>query len=145
MKEKIRKSSEVTTIVINADNTIISGHRRVKACQELVAEGDERFTELECEVKTFASENEELKYLIMCNDTREKTLEQKAREAERLLEFERAEASKRKKSGTKIDLVPTLAQGSENSKKGKSRDIVAQSIGIKSGHELERSLTAIKA
>ncbi|MBD5111761.1 MAG: hypothetical protein HDT42_04410 [Ruminococcaceae bacterium] len=53
----------------------------------------------------------------MCNDTREKTLEQKAREAEKLLEIERAEASKRKKSGTKIDLPSTLTEGSSEHKK----------------------------
>lgn len=56
----------------------------------------------------------------------------------------RAEADKRMKLGTKSNPVSTLTQGSKNDKKGKSRDIVAQSIGMKSGQELERSLAAVK-
>lgn len=48
------------------------------------------------------------------------------------------------KLGTKSNPVSTLTQGSKNDKKGKSRDIVAQSIGMKSGQELERSLAAVK-
>ena len=48
------------------------------------------------------------------------------------------------KLGTKSNPVSTLTQVSKNDKKGKSRDIVAQSIGMKSGQELERSLAAVK-
>ena len=69
-------------------NVGTTGHRRVRACLELFAEGDERFKELECEGRTFGSENDELRYLIMCNVTRVKTLEQKVREAKGLLEIE---------------------------------------------------------
>ncbi|MCM1276987.1 MAG: hypothetical protein NC299_16755, partial [Lachnospiraceae bacterium] len=73
-----------------------------------------------------------------------KTREQKARESEKLLEVEKVLATERKKSGVKADLVPTLAQGSEENKKGKSRDIAAETVGFKSGQELERSLLAVK-
>lgn len=90
----------------------------------------------------------------MHNDTREKTLEQKAREAEGLLEIERAEAAQRRKAtqnnksakkNQNTPVPPTLAEQGKEKKNGKSRDIVAQSIGIKSGQELERSLAAVKA
>ncbi len=111
LKKDIRKSGDVMTLVITPDNMIISGHRRVKACRELVAEGDERFNEVDCEVREFSSEDEEISYLIRCNHSREKTREQRARESEKLLEAEKALAAERKKSGTKVDLVPTLAQG----------------------------------
>ncbi len=144
LKEDIRKSGDVMTLVITPDNVIISGHRRVKACRELAAEGDERFKEVECEVREFGSEDEEISYLIRCNHSREKTREQRARESEKLLEAEKALAVERKKSGVKVDLVPTLSQGLEENKKGKSRDIAAEEVGFKSGQELERSLIAVK-
>lgn len=144
LKEDIRKSGDVMTLVITPDNVIISGHRRVKACRELVAEGDERFCEVNCEVKEFNSEDEEISYLIRCNHNREKTREQKARESEKLLEVEKALAAERMLSGGKADPVPTLAQGSEENKKGRSRDITAEAVGFKSGQELERSLLAVK-
>lgn len=142
LKEDIRNSGDVMTFVITPDNVIISGHRRVKACRELVAEGDERFNEVNCEIREFSSKDEEISYLIRCNHNREKTREQKARESEKLLEVEKALAIERKKSGVKIDLVATLPQGSD--KKGKSREITAETVGFESGRELERSLLAVK-
>ena len=144
LKEDIRKSGDVMTLVITPDNVIISGHRRVKACRELFAEGDERFCEVNCEVREFSSEDEEISYLIRCNHNREKTREQKARESEKLLEIERALAAERKKSGVKVDLPTILSEGSKESKKGDSRDIAAKQVGFKNGIELERSIKVVK-
>ncbi len=145
LKEDIRKSGDVMTLVITPENVIISGHRRIKACRELVAEGDVRFNEVNCEVREFSSEDEEISYLIRCNHSREKTREQKARESEKLLEAERALAAERQKSGVKTDLPTTLSEGSEDrTKKGDSRDIAAEQVGFNSGIELERSIKAVK-
>lgn len=122
---------------------IISGHRRVKACRELVAEGDERFNEVDCEVREFSSEDEKNSYLIRCNHNREKTREQRARESKKLLEAEKALAVERKKSGVKVNLRATLREGSQQ-RNGRSSDIAAEAVGFESGRELERSLLAVK-
>lgn len=71
LKEDIQKSGDVMTLVITPDDVIISGHRRVKACRELLAEGDKRFSEVDCEVREFDSEAEAISYLIRCNYGRE--------------------------------------------------------------------------
>ncbi|MCM1168246.1 MAG: hypothetical protein NC401_19850 [Ruminococcus sp.] len=60
------------------------------------------------------------------------------------MEVEKALAAERMLSGGKADPVPTLAQGSEENKKGKSRDITAEVVGFKNGIELERSIKAVK-
>ncbi len=64
LKEEIRKSGYVMPLIITPDNVIISGHRRVRACRELVAEGDEMFNELNCNVEKFQSEAEEVSYTV---------------------------------------------------------------------------------
>ncbi len=141
--EKIRKSGVVTTLIITDDNVIISGNRRWKSCKQLAAEGDKRFCSVNCEVKTFDSEEDELEYLVICNDTREKTKEQKAREAQMLLEVERARAEKRMLAGVKSDPVAELPQGQEKTS-GKTRDIVAKKLHMRSGREVERAVKTVK-
>ncbi len=152
LKEEIRKSGDVMPLIITPDDVIISGHRRVKACRELVSEGDERFIELDCDVKEFQSEAEEVSYLIRCNQGREKTREQKARESVKLLETEKMLAAARRKATQNNNTakntqpepdVSTLTPLSENNKRGKSRDIAAEEVGFKSGMELERSIFAV--
>lgn len=145
LKEEIRKSGKVVRLVITPNDTIISGHRRVKACTELVREGDKRFEKVECEVVDYDTEDDEVADIILYNKSRVKTLEQTVREAKEMLEMERAKADGRMKSGVKSDPVPTLAQGDAINKKGKSRDIIAEQLGLKSGQELDRVIKAIDA
>lgn len=140
--EKIRKSGVVTTLIITDDNVIISGNRRWKSCKQLAAEGDKRFCSVDCEVKSFDSEEDELEYLVICNDTREKTREQKAREAQMLLEVEKVRAEKRMLAGTKSTPVAVPPQGQEQTI-GKSRDIVAKKLHMRSGREVERAVKTI--
>lgn len=137
--EKIRKSGVVTTLTITDDNVIIAGNRRWKSCKQLVSEGDTRFCQVKCEVKDFETEWDALEYLVINNDTRIKTMEQKAREAQMLLEVEKEKATQRMLSGKKSDPVPKMAQGT-----GKSRDIVAKKLHMKSGHEVERAVKSVK-
>lgn len=143
LKEEILKSGIVTTFTINLDNVVISGNRRLKACRELVEDGYKQFTEVECEIKDFLTPEDELAYLIICNKTRIKTQEQIAREAIKLLEVEKILAEKRKQSMLKQNQttdIPTLGQR----KKGKSSEMVADQIGVKSGHEIDRMVVAVK-
>ena len=96
-----------------------------------------------------------MEFIIDNNATREKTAEQKSREAKALKEVESVLALKRKSvfgstggRGNKKD-VPVSAHGfndvDDNVKQGRSRDIVAKKVGLKSGHEVERAIRAVSA
>lgn len=144
--EQIRQRGIVTTLTINEDDVILSGNRRWKACNQLLKEGDSRFSEVDCEVRCFESEEDELEYLILCNYTREKTMEQKAREAQMLLEVERIRAEKRKLAGLKQnhDENTDMAESPQREDVGTSRDIVAEKLQMKSGREVDRVVKSVK-
>ena len=103
-----------TPIVINNQDQILSGHRRVRAFTTL------GWNEIEYEVKEFETPDKELEYLIAANQYRVKTLTQTVRESDVLLEIETRAAKSRQ--GWKISPV-------EN--KGKAADKVAAQIGLK--------------
>lgn len=142
----IRKTGKVATLTITDNDVIISGHRRWKSCKQLVAEGDKRFCVVNCEVQKFDDPLDELEYLIICNDTRSKSMEQKAREAQFLIKIEKEKAEKRRLANLKQNAnissteVPETAQRG----KGKTRDIVAKKLKMKSGHEVERAVKSIE-
>ena len=139
----MRKSGIVTILTITDDNVIIAGHRRWKSCKQLVAEGDKRFCEVNCEVREFDNEWEELEYLVIDNNSRDKTMEQKAREAQVLIEAEKELGKKRMLAGKKIDPVAELTQGTGQTT-GKTRDIVAKKLKMKSGREVERAVKSVE-
>ena len=139
----IRKTGKVATLIITDDNVIISGHRRWKSCQRLVEEGNTRFNSVNCEIEHFVDSLDEIESLIIYNDTRIKSMEQKAREAQILIDIERQKAKKRQATSTggdKPQLVPETAQA----EKGKTRDIVAKKLKMKSGHEVERAVKSVE-
>lgn len=142
----IRKSGVVTTLTITDNDVIIAGHRRWKSCKQLVAEGDKRFCEVNCEVREFDDEWEELEYLVINNNSREKTMEQKAREAQVLIEAEKELGKKRMSLGGKGGIASNVEGVAElpplNS--GKTRDIVAKKLKMKSGREVERAVKSIE-
>lgn len=149
--EKIRKSGVVTTLTITDDNVIIAGNRRWKSCKQLVSEGDTRFCQVMCEVKKFDNEWDALEYLVINNDTRTKTMEQRAREAQMLMEVEKAKAEKRRLStqnnhtANKIKQeIADVAEPPPLLNTGKSRDIVAKKLHMKSGREVERAVKAVE-
>ena len=142
----IRKSGVVTTLTITDNDVIIAGHRRWKSCKQLVAEGDKRFCEVNCEVREFDNEWEELEYLVIDNNSRDKTMEQKAREAQVLIEAEKELGKKRMSLGGKGGIASNVEGVAElpplNS--GKTRDIVAKKLKMKSGREVERAVKSIE-
>ncbi len=75
------------------------------------------------------------------SSTREKTTEQKAREAKALKEVESILAEKRMKSGENqySHKSPTPVSAYPSQTKGESRNIVAKKVGLKSGHEVDRN------
>lgn len=165
--EKIKRSGQVHTLVVTSNGTVLAGHRRLRACKELGIE------EVDVEVVDFDTPEQEVEYLIDNNATREKSNEQKAREAVVLKQTLSVLAEKRKKSKLKqnrslnssSDVVahqgatdvpnsaprnnlstdtPNLAERREDdSVTGKTREIIAKKVGLKSGHEADRAINTI--
>lgn len=135
--EKIRRSKKVHTLTVNSDGYILAGNSRHKACIEL------GISEVNVEIIDFETPEEEIEYIINDNATREKTVEQKSREAKALKEVESVLAEKRMKAGVK-NPVAVPPQGIEQLEQGKSRDITAKKIGLRSGREADRAINTIK-
>ena len=113
--KKIKKSGRVHTMTVNSKGIVLAGHRRLKACVELGIET------VNAEIVDFDTPEEEIEFIVLDNHQREKTVEQKAKEARTLKEVESKLAEKRMKSGvnqyTKSSPVP--------------------------GHEVDRAITAV--
>lgn len=153
--EKIKRSGQVHTLVVTSKGVVLAGHRRLRACKELGIE------EVNVEVVDFDTPEQEVEYLIDNNATREKSDEQKAREAIALKQTLSILAEKRRKSKLKQNCsvnnasevaiqpvstdVPILAQREEGDfVTGKTREAIAKKVGLKSGHEVDRAIKTIE-
>ena len=141
--EKIKKSKQVHTLTVNSKGVVLAGHRRRKACMILGID------KVNVEVIDFDTPEEEIEYLIDNNATREKTKEQKSREAKELKLVETALAEKRLSTlgatggrGNKKG-VANPPHGLQKNEKGKARDIVADKLKFKSGREVDRAITTV--
>ena len=118
--------------------TILSGHRRVEAAKDVGLEQvPVRFVRLETDL-------ERRERLLTHNQNRDKSFSQKLREAEELERIERERA--RRRQGTRTDIVENSAQGGEETSStdeefGKTRDKVAEIVGIGSGRTYEMART----
>lgn len=163
--EKIKRSGQVHTLTVTSNGIILAGHRRAKACKLLNIE------EVDVEIRDFETYEQEIEFVIDNNATREKTTEQKAREARELKKAIEVIAEMRKLSKLKqyqnADMPKMAQRDSDNSeesklsswnrrnvdvpemaprnsdKQGKTRDIVASIVGLKSGQEVDRAIKAV--
>ena len=152
--EKIKRSGQVHTLVVTSNYVVLAGHRRMRACKEL------GIVEVDVEIKDFDTPEQEIEYIIDNNATREKSNEQKAREALVLKQTLSAMAKKRKISKLKQNQssdMPKMAQREEQEtdmpksahqeadigERGKTRDHVAKKVGFKSGHDVDRAIKTI--
>lgn len=140
---KIKKSGRVHTMTVNSKGVVLAGHRRLKACLELGIET------VNAEIIDFDTPEEEIEFIIDDNSTREKTIEQRSREAKELKRVETLLAEKRLSilgatggRGNKKG-VADLPQGLEKKDQGKARDIVASKLNFTSGREVDRAITAV--
>lgn len=115
-------------VVITADDTIISGHRRVEAARRVGK------NQIKVRVESFGSDLEEREAVVHYNKQRSKTFSQKMREALELEKIERKRAKERQ--GTRTDLVdedPNVSQKfarSEIEGTGSTREKVADHIKV---------------
>ena len=134
----------VNSLVVNQDNTIISGHRRWMAAKEL------GYPTVPCEVIAFDSEDDELEALVHYNASREKTFEARVRESMALEAVYSAKAEKRKlgnlkQNNTEMDNLTTSEESVENEDiKGATRDVVAKKAGISSGKTYDRGRKVVE-
>lgn len=141
--EKIHKSGRVHTLTVNSKGVILAGHRRRKACMEL------GWKEVDVEIIDFNTPEEEIEFLINDNATRDKTKEQKSREARELKKAETSLAEKRLSTlgatggrGNKKGVADS-PRGLNQDEQGKARDIVASKLKFASGREVDRAIATV--
>ena len=129
LTHRIRESNWVKPILINTNNMIISGHRRVEACKALGIE------EIEFE---YAPDDPivQLELFLNENQYREKTNLQKTKEAEIYMDIEKKKAYNRMMHAN--EPVETFPQGVDSEENGRTRDIVAEKVGL-SGRSLDKA------
>lgn len=117
-----------TRIIVNENGLIISGHRRYRALNEL------GYSEIECEVRHYDNEMEELRDLVVCNSgRRQKTRVQQLREGEAIYEVESWKASQRIIATQNNRAAKEQSSVADNKEKGETRDIVAKIISWGTG------------
>lgn len=140
--ESVRAKGILVPLVIKGDGTIISGHRRWRAARAVGMET------VPVEIVSYADELDEREAIIAFNRQREKTFSQKMAEAEELRAIE-AERAKRRQREAGIANLPTVSGGNVSTthegKKGKTRDKVAQVVGLGSGRTYEKALRVWEA
>jgi ParB-like chromosome segregation protein Spo0J len=139
LANRIKESGWIKPLVIKSDGTVISGHRRLKACLLLGIE------EVEYEAIYFNNKNEELERLLLENESREKTTYQKIQEGKFWEDVIKEKARLRKLSTLNNQSVEVEnSPQREKEEVGKTRDIVAKKIGLGSGKTYETAKKIVK-
>lgn len=132
--ESIRENGVLTPVVVDQNDQIISGHRRVEAAKQVGLET------VPVSTREFESDLQRLELLVHSNRQRSKTVSQKLREAETLERVERRRAKERQ--GTRTDTSSSVEQEEES---GLARDKVAEKVGFGSGSTYHRAKTVWEA
>jgi ParB family chromosome partitioning protein len=141
LADSISKHGLKNPIIVNKEFTIISGHRRYKAALEL------GWKEVPYIIREFNSPFDELETLVLDNAYRsQKTEAQKTREG-MILEEVIAERAKARKLATQNNNTAKEIREREESaptETGRTRDQVAEKVGISSGKVYEESKKVIQ-
>lgn len=130
LAEDIRENGLLQLPVINKENRLLAGERRIRACKEL------GWTEIDVRVMDTRDADHELSIELSENLTRKSFTREEAIDAGRRLErIERAKAEERMKSGKPCPEVKN-PQG-KKIRNPQTRDIVAKKLGM-CGKQYER-------
>lgn len=139
LAEQIRQSEWIKPLVVTdfyGGFTIVSGHRRFAAACKLALNA------VPCELVKFQADWQVMERLLLENDSREKTFEQRTREysMRKKVEEERAKFrfGGRHKDESTVEKFPPLNEG-------KSRDLAAEQSGFGSGKTAEAAEVVVKA
>lgn len=130
--DSVERFGILTPLSILEDGTIVSGHRRWKAAAEL------GLTEVPVRILSFEDGLAIERAIIESNRQREKTFSQKMREAEELERIEAALAEQRRLANLKRGLESPEVDD-RPPREGKTRDKVAEAVGIGSGRQYSRA------
>lgn len=130
----IREQGVLEPIVVDSEDTIISGHRRVASAVEVGLD------EVPVRIEEFETSLSKREALVHHNRQREKTFSQKMREAEVLEEIERERA--RERQGARTD---TSCSDEQEVDGRLTRDEVAETVDFGSGTTYHRARTVWEA
>lgn len=130
--EMVCQSQWIKPLLVTPQKIIISGHRRWRVAKQLGIES------VKAEVRGFETSYEELETLLLENAYRQKTPEQKVREAQVWKIVERERAKNRQQSGLKQN-QSTVQKNFTEREKGQSRDKIAEKIGFGCGVSYEKA------
>ena len=140
--DRIKITERIEAIKITPEGKILSGHRRTKAAEEC------GFTEIDCIIVDDLDPNQQLELLLDENCYREKTNYQKIMEGIVYHEIESKKSEQRKIESGKRNLGLPVVENepttdvSNNSEKGKTRDIVGKKVNV-SGKTFEKGLKIV--
>lgn len=125
--ERVKRLGILEPLVVKADGTIISGHRRWLAARKC------GFDTVPARLAEFEDELDEIEMLIICNDQRERTFSEMAAEMAELKRIESERARRR--------MGEECPHGKENLPypEGQARDIIAAKYNI-SGKQVDKML-----
>lgn len=133
----------IEPLKIKEDFTIISGYRRWKAAQS----EELKLATVPCEYVSFDSDEEELAAIVLYNDGRAKTLEQRTREGMALEKTFMVDAYLRKIKALKWNQTDmdteAISEDTDDNEKGLTRDKVAAAVKISSGRTYDRAKSVI--
>ncbi|AUB36161.1 Chromosome segregation protein Spo0J, containings ParB-like nuclease domain [Nostoc flagelliforme CCNUN1] len=127
LEEMIESSGWIKPLLVTRDGDVVGGNRRLRTAKK------KGIRHLIVEVREFDDEADVLEALLLDNAVREKTVEQKVREARFWLPIESAKAKSRK--GRSSENQENFPGGS----KGQVRDIVAARVGLGSGKNFQKA------
>ena len=138
--QSIAEKGVLEPIVIRMDGTIISGHRRRAAVLKMFKEGVLKDDIVPCRVVESIDILEEKELIVHYNRQRKKTFSQIMREAEVLEEVEQERAKQRQVSTLNFGpQVPLWSFGHNGESHVRTRDKVADEVGIGSGRTYQRA------
>jgi hypothetical protein len=131
--EAIRISGWIKPLVITQQNIITAGHRRRKAALAL------NWRAVPVERRTFGGPHDELEALLLENRYREKTPEQRVREAQAWKHLEQTRAAQRRTSRLKRGTHLPMQESFPERERGQSREKLAEQVGFGTGRTYEKA------